>query len=477
MSIETIRDLFDIPSDKESYGILSQILHETFQPNNPFSSAREPDFALNGSDGAPLTTVLAEVRDKVVPHAIHTRHPGALAHMVPPPLTVSVIADLLIGALNQCAFIWEEAPVAARLEAAVIRWMCERVGFGAGSGGILTSGGTMSNTLAVFLALQTAKRTHPQADRPLYIVATDQAHLSVEKAAALVGLGTESVLRVQTGVDGRLHPGGLCRAIGETRGAPFMFICTAGTTNAGIIEPCDEFLALAREHHAWCHVDAAYGGFVTLTRATAHHARPWRFADSISWDPHKSLHASYGVGTLLLRNESARNVLRYHAAYALRNDAQEDAGEAHFEGSRRLEALKLWMCIRNVGLHGYGLLVDQLLDLTMQLADLIRAQEELELVAEPETAIVCFRYVDHFFKPSSLDVLNNAIQQQLFRTGGPLLSATQLAGRQVLRAVILNPRTTHADLVIAVKQIVAAGRWIGASLEQKECRQLTRTPG
>jgi L-2,4-diaminobutyrate decarboxylase len=316
----------------------------------------------------------------------------------------------------------------------------------------------MSNTVAVYLALQRARARGSRFGRGLCVVTTDQAHLSIEKATALVGLPKEAVLRVPTDAAGRLVPGTLHEVVVRHGGDPFLCVCTAGTTSAGVLEPAEEFLAIARAHGAWCHIDAAYGGFVSLTGARRQHVAQWREADSISWDAHKSLHASYSAGALLLRDDASRQVLRSRGAYALKGNGAADAGDDHFEGSRRMEALKLWMCIRHLGTTGYAALADRMLVLASHLALQIHAREELELLTDPDTGIVCFRYHSPSLGLDELNRVNRSIQQQLFLRGGPLLSSTRIGERDVLRAVLLNPRTTPADFMGVIDRVVEAGR-------------------
>jgi L-2,4-diaminobutyrate decarboxylase len=455
MSTEPLAAAFEEPQGLEQIqALLLEMLTGIFWPQHAFVPGPHPaelDLSLNQAEGLPLLEVLAEVSDKVLAHGINSRHTLSLAHMVPPPATVSVIADLLIGAANQCAFIWEEAPLAAAIEAEVIRWMAHKVGFGPHAGGLLTSGGTMSNYIATYLALQRAKLRTGQTGATKYcIIASDQAHLSVDKAAALCGLGAGAVIRVPTNAQGRLEPGQIGRVANEAREAgctPCLFVCTAGTTNTGALEPLGEFLAAAREHSAWCHLDAAHGGLMCLSKEAWPTVAQWPEADSVSWDPHKSLYVSYAVGTLLVQDETVLAPLDFHGEYALKKDERSDAGARHLEGSRRFEALKLWMTIKYFGTVGFTNLTEHTLSLARELAAQIRGSGDFELVTLPDTNIVCFRFVDPTLSLAVLDKVNAAVQKALFQNGGPLISSTRIAGRTVLRSVLLNPRLASSDLV------------------------------
>ena len=185
--IDSLREVLASPT-------FAQILQDVWEPTSCFEPppAGAPTLRLASSQGALLVDLLAEVREKVVRHAVHTRHAWALAHMTPPPATASVLADFIIGALNQCAFIWEEAPLAQELEAETMAWLIRRLRWNCESAGLLTSGGTLSNCMATYLALARHRERHGSGGR-LAVIASDQAHLSIRKAAARLGVPAEEI--------------------------------------------------------------------------------------------------------------------------------------------------------------------------------------------------------------------------------------------------------------------------------------------
>ncbi|MCR4378457.1 MAG: pyridoxal-dependent decarboxylase [Rhodospirillales bacterium] len=442
------------------YRQVAKVVTRILDPKrNSSPPASRSDFSLNGHGRMSLEDVITEVQEKVIAHAVNGRHVQSVAHMVPPPPMVSVVADTLIGAMNQCAFIWEEAPVAADIETETIRWLNQIIGYSPNAFGLLTSGGTTSNLLAAYLALCQAKERSPSATSDRYcLIASDQAHFSVDKAAAILGLGREAVVRVATDHLGKLQPGEILHATDQALAAgriPFLFICTAGTTNSGAVEPTGEFLQAAHYCNAWCHVDAAHGGALRLCNALPEKTALWAQADSISWDPHKGLYVSYAVGALLLKEHSARRHLEFHSEYAIKQNEDElDAGKWHFEGSRRFEALKLWMAIKHFGIDGYRELTAHCLWLAQECGACIHATADLQLLCEPDANIICFRFCDPTLNEEELNALNGGIQKALFKSGSPLVSSTRIKGRVWLRAVFLNPnlQSKHlADIVEAIR--------------------------
>lgn len=463
MSIELWDDAFrGLAPLERAYQAALPVLERIMEPEHGFTPPfRPPDLRLRENSGLPIEQVVAEIGGGIAPHGVNYRHPLALAHMVPPSSVVSIIADLLVGGMNQCAFIWEEAPLAAQVERECIRWLTASLGWDDDAIGMLTSGGTMSNLLAAYLALSRDRAGGSFSDSVgRCIIASDQAHFSLEKGGALIGLAPGSVIRIPTCDDGRLLSGTVMRAAAEARLRglhPFLLVCTAGTTNCGIMEPVQEFIETARHHGAWCHIDAAHGGMMTLSRRREDYCNGWRSADSISWDPHKSLYVSYAAGALLLRDPATRFPLEFHSEYALREDCGEDAGAWHLEGSRRFDALKLWMTIRHFGRRGFADIIDHTLDLAAEFARMVRVQRELLLVAEPDTNIVCFRLACPGCNQEHADRINAAVQRTLFLNGGPLISSTRIAGRTVLRAVFMNPLTRSGNLPGIIERIVAEG--------------------
>jgi L-2,4-diaminobutyrate decarboxylase len=464
MSTEKFSEAFGSPSDaSQVLSALQQIIADLLHPCTPFLPPQAADFSLDCASGQTLLSILEEVQHKVSRHAIHSRHPLAMAHMVPPPSTVSVIADLIIGLMNQCAFIWEEAPVAAAIEHEVLRWLSTQLGLPSGGQGLLTSGGTASNCLATFAAVDRARQRAGRIDDQWCVIASDQSHMSLDKAVALTGLHNDALVRMPTDARGRITPGLLAELSSDLRKAGrrlIMVVCTAGTTNAGTIEPVDEMITVARDHDAWLHVDAAYGGATRLSRHPHPSSAQWRLADSVSWDPHKSLYVSYASGALFLQDPRALGRLSVRGDYALKDEAARDAGTRHLDGSRRFEALKLWMAVKYFGRTGFAEITDQTLHLARIFSDEIQSFPSLRLVDEPDTNIVCFRYVADHLSEEELDAANLGLQRSLFFSEGPLLSSTRIGRRTVLRAVLLNPQLEARDIPSILQRICAEGsRW------------------
>lgn len=450
MSIEAVRDKFRWGDEaKSALREAEDAIAVLFSVDSGFRKpSTDLDLRLEAEHGGELAAVIAEACDALISCHHNTRHPRSLAHMVPPPATVSVLGDLLKGASNQCAFTWGQGPIAPALETAVLVWLASTLGFGAGSGGLFTSGGTISNYTASFLALARARQRAGERER-LCIVASDQSHFSIQKAARLIGVGRDGLFLAPAGTDGRVRADALTATVDRavSRGyRPFLFVCTGGTTNAGVLEPIEPFADAARSFSAWLHLDGAHGAFSALSSDPRHHRDYWNIADSVSWDPHKTLFVSYPAGALIVRDRETLGLLECRADYAFHESAALDPAFCHLEGSRGLDALKVWLTIRHIGRDGFATLTDYLLGLARYLAMRVSDTASLELVASPDTNIVCFRCVDRMLEETRLDALNIGIQEELYLKGDALLSRTKIGGRAVLRAVLQNPFTTKEDI-------------------------------
>jgi glutamate/tyrosine decarboxylase-like PLP-dependent enzyme len=344
------------------------------------------------------------------------------------------------------------------METAVLNWLSAILGYRGDSGGLFTSGGTLSNYIAAYLALARSKNSFPEHKR-LCVIASDQAHFSIHKAALLIGIGRDALFLAPTGSDGRLQLQSLARTVDRAVGRgyhPFLFVCTGGTTNAGILEPIEAFESAARSFSAWLHLDGAHGAFSALSSDAGQHASYWCRADSVSWDPHKTLFVSYPAGALIVRDRENLASLECRPGYAFHESTPTDPAFCHLEGSRGFDALKVWLTIKHIGRDGFTTLTDYVIELARYLATRVRQTEVLELVTSPDTNIVCFRYVDATSESKELDDLNVAIQQDLYHRGDTLLSRTKIGGRAVLRAIFQNPFTTKDDIDRLVVEVLRA---------------------
>jgi len=435
------------------------------------------------ADPTPAADLLAEFTTRLAPHQMNAWHPRAFGYFTPPPLVMSILGELLAQVAHQGVDVWHAGPSAAFVEEEVIRWLCDLVGSGEGSFGLLTSGGVMANFIAMALVRDVHLRALLAADAPprggrlegVRVYASDQTHFSIARALDELGFPPDTLAVVPADERFRLRAAAVAQAIRRDRAAglrPIAIAAVAGSTNTGSVDLLDELGALAASEGLWFHVDAAYGGAARLSQRDAGRVAGLERADSVTIDPHKWFFQAYDVGGLIVRrgrdlaDTFERNPEYYRGGGGSPETDGHAADDGHaaeigqlnfyklgFEGTRRWRALKLWLSWRHLGTDGLGRLVEMTNDLAAYLAARCAESSEFEaLPPEPQLSVVCFRHLPggadaaRDLPPGALDAHQDRLQAELERSGDGWLSTTRLRGATWLRAGILNYLSTEADI-------------------------------
>ena len=368
---------------------------------------------------------------------------------------------LLASVLNQNVTAWRSAPAAVAIERTVVGWLAQAVGCG-GFAGSLTSGGSAANLMGLAMAREAKAPANEQGAQPGVVYASQEVHMSVPKALALLGLGRANLRLVAVDDHFRMRPDALEAAIADDRRAgrrAIAVVASAGTVTTGAIDPLAEVAAIAHANDLWLHVDGAYGALAAL--AVPERLAGLALADSLSVDAHKWLYQPLDCSALLYRDaEIARQSFAYTGDYAKSLSADPVEGFAFFdesiELSRRFRALKLWLSLRYHGLGQFRQAIGNDLRHGQLLAELIEAEPSLELLAPVELSAVCFRWTGG--SAATLDERNQQILQRVVRRGRVLLSNATLGGRFALRACIVNHRTTDQDVAAVIQEVLAAAQ-------------------
>lgn len=451
-----------------------------------FGPLRETFFGPSGEPGpapsAPTTSseILDEFRRRLAPHQLNAYHPRTLSYFTPAPLMLSIVGELLAQVTQQGVDVWHAGPSATFVEEEVVGWLCDLVGYGSGSFGLLTSGGVMANFLAMALARDIHLPAVREATDPprgaalegVRIYTSDQTHFSIGRALDELGFPTETLVVVPTDDRFRLHAEPVAAAIERDRAAgltPLAISAVAGSTNTGSVDRLEELAELARRERLWLHVDAAYGAAARLSARDAGRVAGVELADSVTVDPHKWFYQAYDIGGLVVRDGGhllqafgGRRPEYYRGgegpASSETTEDHEDPGQLNFyklgfEGTRRWRALKLWMSWKHLGTEGFARLIEANVDQAALLARRCAESDDLEaLPAEPELSVVCFRHLPGgreaalALPAKALDAHQDRLQAALEASGEGWLSTTRLHGATWLRAGIVNPHTTDADI-------------------------------
>ena len=417
--------------------------------------------------GISVEEILDRFTRDIAPHAMQVPSPRYYGQFNPTPLPIGVWADALCSALNQNAGAWRNGPTSAIIEARVIRWLCQLIGYRQQSFGTLASGGSEANLIALKCARDNADKQIINAgvrsiSGDLVTYASEQCHYSVEKSADILGLGRESLRKIPT--DDRFHiqTGALRAEIERDREVgrvPCCIVGVAGATSTGVIDPLDELADIASKNGCWFHVDAAYGGALAFSDKHKAKLQGIERADSVTFDPHKWMFVPFACGATLVRDGGG--VLR--DAFDITPEyLSEDRGGADVEfdffrygqmGTRRFNSLKLWMAMKFMGIRGYAQAVEHHIELTSYLASRIDQLKDFQRLVEVETAVCCFRLLPEEMRNAEgpeQDRLQQRLQQRIERGGEAWLTTTVLHGRRALRVNVnsfLTERRHIDDLV------------------------------
>jgi glutamate/tyrosine decarboxylase-like PLP-dependent enzyme len=413
-------------------------------------------------------------------------HPRMFGYVQSSAGFAGVVGDFLASALNQNVTSWRSAPSATTVERQVVEWLKDLVGFDPAGAGLLLSGGSLAN----FAALAVALRASTDADingrgvgalpGRARVYASGMAHMSIAKAASLMGIGRDAMATIPTDREHRMDVAALDRQLAADRAAGFHPVCvvaSAGEVNTGAIDPLNEIADVCAGRQVWLHVDGSYGGFAARAPSAATALEGLRRADSLSLDPHKWLFAPLDAGCLLVRNGAhLRRTFVHGAAYV---DVIADAGMSEFafwdfgpELSRRFRALKIWFALKCHGAAALTSAIESNIAVARRLAAAIDGSEDFELLAPVPLSIVCFRYVPAALRTGSkddeerdraLNAFNRGLLVELQRDGAAYLSNAMIGGVFALRACIVNYRTTVAD----IDELLSAIRRVAADLSRE----------
>lgn len=372
---------------------------------------------------------------------------------------VGALGDFFASVLNQNATAWRSGPATAVIERTVVGWLADALGCD-GFSGTLTSGGSLANLMGLAMAREAKAPANEAGVNGGVVYASSEAHMSLGKAVALLGLGRDNLRLLPTDAGLRMDLAALREAVAQDRAAgrvPMAVVASAGTIVTGSVDPIAEIVEIARAEDLWVHVDGAYGAPAAMVEPALF--RGLGDVDSLSVDAHKWLYQPLDCSVLLYRDPAAaRRTFSLTDDYAASLSEDPVEGQVFFEEtielSRRVRALKLWLSLRYHGLEAFRESIAGNIAQARRLADLVDARPDLERLAEVPLSAVCFRWTG--VDPDTLDEVNADILDRVNRRGRVYLSNATVRGHFVLRACITNHRTTDADVDAVVAEVLAA---------------------
>ena len=380
-----------------------------------------------------------------------------------------LLAEMATSVANTSMTLYESAPVALLMEQELIRMLNHLVGFSDGEG-LMVTGGSNANLVGMLCArhkfLPEAKH-QGLGNCQLVGFVSDQAHFSLLKAANVLGIGLDNLVKVNSDAQGRMIPQELDLAIEHSYSqgkTPFFVAATAGTSVLGAFDPLPAMAEITQKYGLWLHVDGAWGAPVLFSEQYQHLLQGSELADSFSWDAHKLMGVPLVCSVILVKHPGMLSQACSSAGTDYVHDEENTAGnynlvQMSLQCSRKVDALKFWLSWQEHGTLGYGAMVEHLFGLSNYAADYISKHEQLELVIQPEFLNICFCYnhgISHL-PTSTLNQINLEIRERLMRSGQSFVNYAHYQEQLVLRLILTNPEVQEADLDKFFQNVISVG--------------------
>lgn len=426
-------------------------------------------------DGEGAAAAYQDFRQHVLPHPMGNIHPRFWGWVIGTGTPFGALAEMLAAAMNPNMGGGDH--VANYVEAQVLDWFKEMVGYSADASGLLVSGGSMANLVGLTVArnaragFDIRKDGVGAAPRRLTLYGSREMHSSVQKGVELLGLGSDALRLIPVDEEFRIDIAALERAIRDDRAAGYQPVCVignAGTVMTGAIDDLAALADIAAREGLWYHVDGAFGAIAALDPELRQGLAGMERADSIAFDPHKWLYVPIEVGCILVRNQEAhRRAFSLTPEYLKHAERGVAGGEwwpsdYGIQLTRGFRALKVWLSLKEHGSDKYARLVRQNVEQVRYLAQLVCAAPDLELLAPVPLNIVCFRYRGRGGSDERLNALNAELLIRLHERGIAVPTNASIDGKFALRVANVNHRSRREDFEVLVEAVRRLGRELEA---------------
>jgi len=418
--------------------------------------ASPADMARRVPDAAPaagrdFAEILRHLGEDVLPFRSRIDHPRYLAYVPGEATWPGALGDLVASAYNLDVGNWMESAGPSRLEAVVLRWFGDWIGYPPESSGVLVSGGSAANLTAMACAREALVGA---MSGELVAYVSEQGHSSLARAARVLGFGPQQVRVLPVDDRFRMRVDALDAAVSADLAAgrrPLVVLAVAGTTNTGAVDDLPGLARVCGRYGVWLHVDGAYGAFAALTERGRKALTGLELADSVTLDPHKWLYQPFECGALLVRRgHLLKEAFEIHPSYLQDTTARD--GEVNFADrglqlTRMSRALKVWMSLQYFGVDAFAAAIDRAMDLAEHAQQVIESAPDLELLAPATLGIVGFRlHPAGRDDEADLERANTTLVSALAESGEGLVSSTRLCGRYAIRLCVLNHGTSTSDI-------------------------------
>lgn len=396
----------------------------------------------------------AEKREKFIQdyleYAVNTSHPLYANQLWSKVESSSVLGEYLAGITNTSMYTYEVAPIATILEHKMIHYLTKTI-WGKEASGVMTSGGTASN----LQALMCARNSHfPEVKenglvglkKQPVIITANNCHYSIKRSANILGLGHNSLIEIEVNQKGQIEPLKLAQLISELREKnlePFCVVSTSGSTIEGSYDDIKSIGEICNKEKIWFHVDGAYGGSVLLSKKYRSLMEGVELADSMTWDFHKVLGLNLPCAFVFVKDKQVlkRSLTTKNDSYLFHDESSVDLGPKSLQCGRRNDILKLWMYWQEVGSIGIEKKMDKLFDISFSFAEMVKKRENFELLIEPQSINVCFRYHSGDGKRHE-----DEIRERLNKEGKLMINYSTYSDGPFFRLAVTNVNLEDQDL-------------------------------
>ena len=443
------RGLVEQTIQKVTKQLLNFLTNASNKPTNPSLQLVDskhfqiPDFSHTETE---IEKSLQEFYDL----SMNPANPKYIGHMDSMPTLWAIIGDYVASALNNNLLSLEMSPLITQLEYSMTKQFSTLFGLPNSAGGVMLSGGTLSNLQALIVARNTKLNIKNgnvfSLKKEPVIFTSEHSHSSIQKIGMMIGIGTENVLKIQTDENSKIDITDLEFQIKEQielGNQPFAIVATAGTTVSGNIDPLNEISEIAKKYDLWLHIDAIYGGAVVFSDKYKYLINGIEKANSISFNPQKWMYVAKTCSMILFRDfDKMVENFRISAPYMKAQNSYINLGEINVQGTKYAEVVKLWLSLLSLGKEGYKQLIDFSFELTDKFVSEISKRNYLKLVSQPEMNLICFRGEPRNFNETEYDNWNERLQNYLVKETDFFLSLPKYKNSLWLRTVLLNPFLT-----------------------------------
>ena len=459
--------------------IINAFNHDTFRKNGHQIVDMLADYmekAVNGSSDIPILpetnpakyykewkekeserNTIIDIAQEVIEKSNHQHHPHYIGHQVASVLPVAALCDFITSFLNNSVAVFELSPIQTIMEKEVISTFCKLIDFPETSGGFVTSGGSLGNLTALLAARQVKGagncwKEGITENSNMSILVSEQAHYSCKRHMQIMGFGQNNIIQVPSDQNGCLSPEAIKKSYKEATEngkRVFAVIASACSTSTGVFDPLEFIADFCEENDLWFHVDGAHGAPTIFSKKYAYLLKGIERADSVVWDAHKMMMVpSLATAVLFRRHEDSFKAIQQDAPYLYKDKlAKEenwyDASLRNLECTKNGMSFKIYACLKLLGNEFYDEYITKVYDQARIFADMIKQTTDFQLAAEPQSNILCFRYINNELSADESNKLQKQILEQILASGEFYFVQTVHKGAVCLRCTIMNPLTNE----------------------------------